>query len=231
MILVEPAPPQTILGQASWQGNPPTKKNRPMVINLVRNAGGNNRRLDNFFKDLLEIAEAERERYFRFLEMLHGDAEEGRRGEIMREIDEVLAQRGSRSRLLAELDSACGEGGLITHVLPSEDYRDAAKIVVPQLRLAWQKKRGRSLGGPDEPLHVIAHFYLGPRQRPDLLSLKEACADLLQEAEVLTDDKWIESWDGSRRFKHDRLNPRTEVTVLLYEQSGGHQQCLFDPKP
>lgn len=228
-----PAAP-VVLGRVSWKGNPCTKKNRPMVINLARNAAGGNRRLGNFLVDVRDLAERERERYFRFLDVALQDAEEGRRGDLIRSISGVLAARSTRSQVLAELDSACGEGGLTTHVLPSEDYRAVQQVVVPALSKAWLARKGQPLGGPEEPIHLIASFYLGPRQRPDLLSLEEACADLLQEAGVLSNDKWIESWDGSRRLKTDRQHPRTEVLICAFEPplQGGDQQCLFSsPRP
>lgn len=218
--------PAVILGQVAWEGNPSTKKNRPMIINLVQDGDGKNRKLSNFLADLKTTAESERERLYRFLEMLYEAAKDGLRGEIMRDIEDHLAHRGVRSRLLKDLDAACSDGGLITHVLPSEDYRDAQKIVVPQLHAAWQLNKGRPIGGPEELLHLEAFFYLGPRQRPDLLSLKEACSDLLQEAGVITDDRWIESWDGSRRLKHQRHAPRTEVTIYRFTPPGDEQICL-----
>lgn len=62
------------------------------------------------------------------------------------------------------------------------------------------------------PVHVRATFY---RERAvgDLINFEQALADVLQGgARVVTDDKWIVSWDGSRLAK-DAARPRIEVVV------------------
>lgn len=61
-----------------------------------------------------------------------------------------------------------------------------------------------------EPIEVKAtFFYKG--NRPDLSGCCESCGDCL-EGVVYSNDRLIESWDGSR-LCHDLKNPRTEITI------------------
>lgn len=53
--------------------------------------------------------------------------------------------------------------------------------------------------------------------RGDAVGYYQGLADLLEEREVLEDDKLIVSWDGSRMLI-DRKNPRTEVTLETCEE-------------
>ena len=50
---------------------------------------------------------------------------------------------------------------------------------------------------------------------PDLSNLMEALADMLQEAEIIKDDRQIADWDGSRRMLGE---PRVEVFIAILEE-------------
>lgn len=100
-------------------------------------------------------------------------------------------------------------------LVPGADYRRAEREALRQIK-AWREwnalPAGEPLGSPKRPVHVRALFYLGARQNPDLDGLLSACADILEGADVLANDYWIVSWDGSRRLR-DVDNPRTEVSI------------------
>jgi len=61
------------------------------------------------------------------------------------------------------------------------------------------------------PVHVKALFYRDA-DRGDLCGYQQAGGDALEAAGVVSNDKIIDSWDGSRRLI-DRQNPRVEIEV------------------
>lgn len=105
-------------------------------------------------------------------------------------------------------------GGIAPLILPSKPYQAWAKTATPAIRAQWGVQR--ALGGPDEPLHVVARFYLarmGPQTMGgDMAGYYQACSDVLQSAGVLADDCYIESWAGSERIRCPE-RPRTEVVI------------------
>lgn len=62
------------------------------------------------------------------------------------------------------------------------------------------------------PMNCAAVFYLGNRQHGDTLGYLQGLADLLQEREVVANDRHIITWDGSR-VVHNGTTPRVEVTL------------------
>lgn len=77
----------------------------------------------------------------------------------------------------------------------------------------WQLKtyRGEVIGGP---VQVTALYWLPDRRSwPDLCGCLQATGDILQKARIITNDKFIVSWDGSRIAGVDRENPRVEITI------------------
>lgn len=78
-----------------------------------------------------------------------------------------------------------------------------------------------------EPCHVRAIYYLRDRRsQPDINNLQAATADILQAAGILTNDRLIEHWDGSRRVFYTS-HPRVDVYIKVI----GAGQCLFDGLP
>lgn len=102
--------------------------------------------------------------------------------------------------------------GKYTKVLPSLAYeaweKEARQAAMLQLRFR--------IGVPfTVPVHVkMIAYYKG--NRPDLSGAMESVGDCL-EGILYCDDKQIISWDGSRLF-HDKINPRTEVEVSIYNE-------------
>lgn len=64
---------------------------------------------------------------------------------------------------------------------------------------------------PDRPYNVAALFYRDS-DTGDAVGYYQGLADLLQEAGVVSDDKWLVSWDGSR-LRKDAAQPRVELVI------------------
>lgn len=101
--------------------------------------------------------------------------------------------------------------------LPSEAYREMAAGIV-----AWARRlagliiiRGKVWdifnAHLSQPLNCAAIFYRDAN-RGDAVGYYQALADALESAGVLSDDKWITQWDGSRLAK-DADRSRIEVTL------------------
>jgi Holliday junction resolvase RusA-like endonuclease len=91
-------------------------------------------------------------------------------------------------------------------VLPSKTYQKYEKYCKKLLRS--QKVRFPGL------VHVCALYYLQDyRWWPDLVGLQQATGDILEGAEIIKNDKYIVSWDGSRIAGLDKENPRAEITI------------------
>ena len=106
-------------------------------------------------------------------------------------------------------------------VLPSAAWRKWAKSAQitfsdPQVAVAWYAN------GPILcPVTCRALFYRDAR-RGDLVGFMQGLADLLEQRQVLTNDRLIESWDGTRLLV-DRARPRVEVLITpLEEQAAVH---------
>ncbi len=106
---------------------------------------------------------------------------------------------------LGERCPACNRGKLPL-VKPSAAYEEFAAAVVPVLRKAWGDRPPI-----DAPCRVGAVIYR-EALRGDLVGYLQALADILQDAGVVTDDKWITCWDGSRMDK-SAARPRIELTI------------------
>jgi len=90
-------------------------------------------------------------------------------------------------------------------ILPSRAQVAWAKSAIEQLAHQWKRPPLR------EAVHVAATFFR-ERKVGDLINFAQALADALQAAGVVSDDKFIESWDGTRLSK-DAANPRVELTI------------------
>jgi hypothetical protein len=64
---------------------------------------------------------------------------------------------------------------------------------------------------PDRPYRCSAIFYRDA-DRGDMIGFAQGLADFLEQRKVISNDKWIRSWDGSR-LDVDRARPRVELTI------------------
>lgn len=92
-------------------------------------------------------------------------------------------------------------------VLPSAAWcawRDA-------IQATGQIPNGDHLPLPERPMHCMALFY---RQADtgDLVGYQQGLADILEETGVITNDRFIVSWDGTRLLV-DRACPRVELVL------------------
>ena len=67
----------------------------------------------------------------------------------------------------------------------------------------------------DSPHNCRALFYRDAA-RGDAVGYYQGLADLLEKRGVISNDKWLVSWDGSR-LEIDKENPRVEVTLTVWE--------------
>ena len=93
----------------------------------------------------------------------------------------------------------------------SKNFRQALTIALPALKKLWDGRP--AVGDKEHRLWIEAHFMAGKGAVPDLDGCLVGCGDLLQRAGVVSNDRWIRSWDGSRVHEwRDHL--REECTVL-----------------
>lgn len=96
-----------------------------------------------------------------------------------------------------------------SHFLPSQQFEAYEEAALWQLRC--QARPDIPLDGP---VTMSVRYYMPNRQGwPDLMGLIQATADILQDAEIIADDGYIESLDGCRIAGIDKVNPRAEIFI------------------
>jgi len=90
-------------------------------------------------------------------------------------------------------------------LLQSKAYRAYEKAALKAL----MEYQGKRVSGPVE---VTVHYWLKDNRRPDLNNLMAATADILEKAGVISNDRDIVSWDGSR-IMGTSPNPRAEIIL------------------
>lgn len=93
-------------------------------------------------------------------------------------------------------------------LLPSEAWQLWCDAVAPLLRSSMLRS---GLAPIAEPVNCAALFYRDAL-RGDACGFYQGLADLLQHGGVVSDDKHIVSWDGSRLLK-DSARPRVELVL------------------
>ncbi len=117
-------------------------------------------------------------------------------------------------------------------VLPSKAHRKWVK----DSRIEFHQQGPLSLPLPDQPYNCKAIFYRS-RRIGDAVGFYQGLADLLQDKNIssmrgmtlniLTDDKWIQAWDGSR-LEIDREKPRVVVELTPMEHTIDLMEALVD---
>ena len=100
--------------------------------------------------------------------------------------------------------------GARPRILPSCAYRTWAAQALPALRAAAARAR---LGPIAEPVNCRALIYRDAL-RGDAVGFYQAIADLLEDAGILENDRWVVAWDGSRMLK-DAARPRVEILLTV----------------
>ena len=98
-------------------------------------------------------------------------------------------------------------GGGKLKPIPSQAWRDWCRTAI----ISTTKDRRPTLFLVDFDVNCKAIFYRDAK-RGDAVGYYQGLADLLEKRGVITDDKYIVSWDGSR-LDIDRKNPRVEVEL------------------
>lgn len=94
--------------------------------------------------------------------------------------------------------------------MPSEQWEAWAQVAT--LGIAGQlRKITVRCPLPDRAYNCAAIFYRDAN-RGDAVGYYQGLADVLEKAQVITDDKFITQWDGSRLLV-DRENPRVELVL------------------
>lgn len=110
-------------------------------------------------------------------------------------------------------------GKLITIPIPSEAYEKMEEQVVAWAAAAYHPQWSGCFTASRfclaQPLNCCAIFYRDAN-RGDAVGYYQGLADALESAGVLSDDKWIVQWDGSRLAK-DAERPRIEVTLTALD--------------
>lgn len=91
-------------------------------------------------------------------------------------------------------------------LLPSEAF----EVFEKKATLLLSHRRGL-LKPIDYPVNARVVFYRDAL-RGDAVGYYQAIADVLEKAGIVSDDKWIVSWDGSTLAK-DASNPRLEIEL------------------
>lgn len=141
-------------------------------------------------------------------------------------------------------------------LLPSPQYmeyearcRNALNILRQRVKLPYF----------DMPVQMTCRYYLRDRKSyPDLIGLAQATADIISDEYksinhkktlmcrwILSDDRIIKSWDGTKIAGIDKYNPRTEIIIMplkvdlktetdpyiIRKIKERQQENLFDEKP
>lgn len=110
-------------------------------------------------------------------------------------------------------------------LLPSSQYMKYEKRCREAINLLRQQMK---LPHFDMPVQMTCRYYLQDRKSyPDLTGLQQATADIISDEYktinhkrvlvckwLLSDDRIIKNWDGTKIAGIDKLNPRTEIIIM-----------------
>lgn len=97
-------------------------------------------------------------------------------------------------------------------VMPSEAWENWAKVAVIRIAaVSAGMKAEYPFPLPDRAYNCAAIFYRDAN-RGDAVGYYQGLADVLERAKVVSNDKYITQWDGSRLLI-DRENPRVELVI------------------
>ena len=99
--------------------------------------------------------------------------------------------------------------GKYPRVLPSKAYAQYEQDCLKQLQ--FFKQRAHVSG----PVVIRCRYYMpDERSWPDLVGLLQATSDILTDAKIIDDDKWIVHYDGSCIAGVDKSSPRVEIDII-----------------
>lgn len=76
------------------------------------------------------------------------------------------------------------------------------------------------MGDDSEPLWLRCQFYVGKGVEPDLANAINGIQDLMQEAGILKNDRWVKSVDGSRviPWREHKGDIFTVIELMRFEK-------------
>lgn len=98
-------------------------------------------------------------------------------------------------------------------LLPSESWEQFCRVGILQIRQQMSLHKIKPI---DYPVNCKALFYR-ERNAGDASNYYNGLADVIEAAGLVTNDKWIVSWDGSR-LKKDSTRPRVEFVLTPVEE-------------
>ena len=141
-------------------------------------------------------------------------------------------------------------------LLPSSQYMQYEKRCREAINLL---RKQIEIPHFDMPVQLTCRYYLQNKKSwPDLIGLAQATADIISDEYkainhkktlvkqwLLSDDRIIKNWDGTKIAGIDKLNPRTEIIItplkvdlktetdpyIIKKIKEWQQENLFDEKP
>jgi hypothetical protein len=124
----------------------------------------------------------------------------------------VLTQDGERESLSLTLYGAPRTKKTSNQL---QRFGGRLKVVPSKAWMRWRdeclKQTNDSMRLRDQPYNLCALFYRDA-DRGDAIGYLQGLADVLQEAGIVSDDKWFTQFDGSRLLV-DRERPRVELLI------------------
>ena len=106
----------------------------------------------------------------------------------------------------------------------SKSYAGALRKQKPQIEDQWTAVKRQSgvkesggLGSLEYPLHIQFTFFFPDNRRRDLDNLITSALDLLSKSGVISNDKWVWSFDGSRMHYGCKDQPDGSTTIYIEE--------------
>jgi Holliday junction resolvase RusA-like endonuclease len=99
----------------------------------------------------------------------------------------------------------------VPRIVPSKVTVEWSNDAQLQLQSQFAKYRGKTFH-EGQRWNLRAVFYRQEETTADLLNHLQALCDVLQAAEVVTNDRQVRGFDGSR-LSLDTANPRVELTL------------------
>lgn len=117
---------------------------------------------------------------------------------------------------------ACGKMPGFPKIIPSDAHAAWHALAMQQLVGVKAELARRGIELPIMGLLNVEALFYQDVDRADAVGLYESLGDLLQDAQVIGNDKQIASWDGSQRLK-DAARPRIEVYITVTQERAVQQ--------
>lgn len=121
----------------------------------------------------------------------------------------------------------CGKMPGFPKIIPSDAHAAWHEAAMQQLLGIKAELARRGLTLPITGLVNVEALFYQDVDRADAVGLYESLGDLLQDAQVIGNDRQVASWDGSQRLR-DGARPRVEVYITVIEERAVQQVLAGD---